>query len=132
MLNPAPDEASDHLQDRSLVLLFHAGMQTLLWAGRIDPPLQQELLAAYPGPCGADLLVLDPDARPETAWLRALGVRHWLQFPRRDRQLNVADGPPPPDSCQTWPLGQTGAVEIFFPEPGKIALRPWTALPGVH
>jgi competence protein ComEC len=134
VLNPAVDDASPHGQDRGLVLLFHAGAQTLLWAGRMDPPLQQELLAAYPG-LHADILVLDPDAQPGAEWLRALQVRHWLQFPRHDRQLNTAFlGIDPRDICHLWPLDQTGAVEIHFvppgsSDPGKILLRPWVALP---
>jgi hypothetical protein len=33
------------------------------------------------------------------------------------------------DSCEVWPLDQTGAVEVHF-KPGEgIELQPWVALP---
>jgi competence protein ComEC len=133
-LHPTADGSETHAEDRGLVLLFHAAGQTLLWAGKIGPQLQRDLLAARPG-LRADVLVLDPDSAPSAAWLRTLGVRHWLQIPRRDRQLNApteqADEEP---ACTLWPLDRTGAVEIHFvpaarEKPPEILLRPWMALP---
>ncbi|MEJ0000747.1 MAG: hypothetical protein WDO13_17210 [Verrucomicrobiota bacterium] len=34
--------------DRGLVLLFHCGARTLLWAGRIGAATQREVLAEHP------------------------------------------------------------------------------------
>jgi ComEC/Rec2-related protein len=131
VLNPAADDAQDHGGDRGLVLLFHAGNQSLLWAGKISPALQQRLLAENPL-LHADILVLDPNAAPDPGWLRALGVRHWLQLPHFDRELNAPTAEAPDDEpSQIWPLEQTGAVEIHFnPASNEILLRPWVALPG--
>ncbi len=134
VLHPAADSPERRAEDRALVLLFHAGDQTLLWAGRIGPQTQNDLLAAYPG-LRADVLVMGVESSPGPEWLRALQVRHWLQLPLRDRQLNFAgDASPAGDSHQTWPLDQTGAVEIHFQpaqdgRPPEILLRPWLALP---
>ena len=75
------------------------------------------------------------DSPPGEAWLQSLQVRHWLQIPPHERQLNAVAGVSTESgNCQTWPLNQTGAVDIHF-EPGqdgessKIILRPWLALP---
>jgi competence protein ComEC len=137
VLNPEAEGVSTQGEDRALVLLFHAGDQSLLWAGKISAELQQELLTAYPG-LRADILVAGQEAPPSAEWLRALQVRYWLQIPRGDRQLNAptealdANGP-----CQSWPLDQTGAVILHFakaqgPHPATIALQPWVALPALH
>jgi ComEC/Rec2-related protein len=133
VLHPAADSSETHAEDRALVLLFHAGSQTLLWAGRIGAPTQQDLLAAYPG-LHADVLVMSADPPPDDAWLRSLQVRDWLQIPPRDRQLNSTGSATVPDFCQVWPLNQTGAVDIHFQpaqanRPPEIHLRPWLALP---
>jgi competence protein ComEC len=133
ILHPASSSLESHAEDRALVLLFHAGNQTLLWAGRIDAPTQRDLLAAYPG-LHADVLVMSADPPPEVAWLRSLLVRDWLQIPPRDRQLNSTDADTVPTFCQVWPLNQTGAVDIHFqsspgPKPSEILLRPWVAWP---
>jgi len=119
VLHPAADSPESHAEDRALVLLFHAGSQTLLWAGRIGAPTQRDILAAYPG-LHADVLVMGAEPPPGDAWLRSLQVRDWLQIPPRDRQLN-----------------QTGAVDIHFQsaqggQPPEILLRPWLALPATH
>jgi len=133
VLNPVADSSESRAEDRALVLLFHAGNQTLLWAGRIGASTQQDLLAAYPG-LHADVLVMAADPPPDEAWLRSLQVRDWLQIPPRDRQLNATDAATVPDFCQVWPLNQTGAVDIHFQpaqasQPSEIHLRPWLALP---
>ena len=44
-------------------MLFMAGGQTLLWAGRIGLQTQRELLAAYPG-LRADILVMGAEPPP--------------------------------------------------------------------
>jgi competence protein ComEC len=137
VLNPAPNEPQAHAEDRSLVLLFHVAGQTLLWAGKISPQLQQELLAAYPS-LRADVLVLDPDSTPGAAWLRSLHVSQWLQIPRRDRQINsVGDNSAADSVGQVWPLDETGAVEIHFmaadgAKPSEMLLHPWAAWPRVR
>jgi competence protein ComEC len=133
VLHPAADSAEGHADDRALVLLFHAGDETLLWAGRIGTPTQRDLLAAHPG-LHADVLVMSTEPPPSADWLRSLGVRAWLQIPPRDRQLNSVEGNDVPASCQVWPLNQTGAVEIHFKpgdaaQPAGINLRPWLAAP---
>ena len=133
VLHPAADSPESHAEGRALVLLFHAGSQTLLWAGRIGVSTQQNLLAAYPG-LHADVLVMGTEPPPGEAWLRSLQVRDWLQIPPRDRQLNATDAVAVPDFCQVWPLNQTGAVDIHFQagrgnQPPEILLRPWLALP---
>ena len=140
VLHPAAASPADRIasraEDRALVLLFHAGGQTLLWAGRIGAPTQRDILAAYPG-LRADVLVMGAEPPPDDAWLRALQVRDWLQIPPRDRQLNSTDAVAAPDFCQVWPLNQTGAVDIHFQpaqggQPPEILLRPWLALPSAH
>jgi len=133
VLHPAADRIASHAEDRALVLLFHAGSQTLLWAGRIGVTTQQALLAAYPG-LHANVLVMGTEPPPDAAWLRSLQVRDWLQIPPRDRQLNAIDAVDVPDFCQVWPLNQTGAVDIHFlagqgNQASEILLRPWLALP---
>ncbi len=67
---------------------------------------------------------------PDNAWLRSLQIRYWLQLPPRDRGLNSnREAPTLMDSCEVWPLDQTGAVEVHF-KPGEgIELQPWVALP---
>jgi len=133
VLHPAADSPESRAEDRALVLLFHAGSQTLLWAGRIGAQAQRDLLAAYPG-LHADVLVMGADPPPDDAWLRSLQVRDWLQTPPRDPQLNATDTVDVPNFCQVWPLNETGAVDIHF-QPGQtgqasaILLRPWLALP---
>jgi len=130
VLHPAADSTEGHAEDRALVLLFHAGSQTLLWAGRIGIATQQELLSAYPG-LHADILVMGTEPPPDADWLRALQVREWLQIPPHDRELNATDVADVPDFCQVWPLDQTGAVDIHFLSgtPGGVLLRPWLTLP---
>jgi hypothetical protein len=133
VLNPAADSTETRAEDRALVLLFHAGNQTLLWAGRIGAAAQQELLTGYPG-LHADVLVMGTEPPPDEAWLSTLRVREWLQIPARERQLNSTDNTIVPDSCQVWPLEQTGAVDIHFQpanagQSSAILLRPWLALP---
>jgi competence protein ComEC len=133
VLHPAADSPESHAEDRALVLLFHAGSQTLLWAGRIGAATQQDLLAAYPG-LHADVLIMGTEPPPGEAWLRALQVRDWLQIPPRDRQINASDTATIPDFCQVWPLNQTGTVDIHFQDghgdaPPEILLHPWLALP---
>ena len=136
VLHPAADSPESHAEDRALVLLFHAGDQSLLWAGKIGAQTQDDLLAAYPG-LHAGVLVMGVDSPPGEAWLQSLHVRHWLQIPPHERQLNAVAGISMGNDCQTWPLNQTGAVDIHF-EPGqggkssKIILRPWLALPERH
>jgi hypothetical protein len=134
VLGPAPDSADNHAQDRSLVLLFQAAGHSLLWAGKIETAVQQKLLTDHPT-LQADLLVLSPDSAPADAWLRSLGVREWLQIPRRERGLNAATSE---DEALapwgTWPLDKTGAVQVQFEgqpgtEPGKIIMRPWVDVP---
>jgi ComEC/Rec2-related protein len=133
VLHPAATSPETRADDRALVLLFRAGEQTLLWAGRIGPSTQQDLLNAYPG-LHADVLVMGTEPPPDNAWLCGLQVRDWLQIPPRDRQLNLTGAKPVPDFCQVWPLNQTGAVDIHFQpagngQPPKVLLQPWVALP---
>jgi len=135
VLHPAPDSAETRAEDRSLVLLFHAGDCTLLWAGKISPEAQADILAAYPE-LHVDVLVMGAETQPDDAWLRTLSVRYWLQIPPRDRQLNTnQETILQSDTCEVWPLAQTGAVEIHFQSaqkglPPGISLQPWLALPG--
>jgi ComEC/Rec2-related protein len=134
VLAPADKTAETHAQDRSLILLFHCGGQTLLWAGKIDASAQQQLLATYPG-LRADALVLSPDASPSDDWLNALQVREWLQMPRSDPRTNAATlTNPQAETWDDWPLDETGAVCLrFLPAtpsaPSEIVLRPWVAGP---
>jgi hypothetical protein len=137
VLNPAPDSTETRGDDRSLVLLFHAGRESLLWAGRTDPTGQDELMRAYPG-LRADVIVLGADSVPDAAWLKSLGVRYWLRIPPRQKYLNSsAEASAQSASCQLWPLDQTGAVWVHFTDggdgwPAGIFLQPWTALPAAQ
>jgi competence protein ComEC len=128
ILHPGADSTETHADDRGLVILFHCGTQSLLWAGRIDAVTQRALLAAHPD-LHADVLVMGTESPPDDAWLSALQVRDWLQIPPRTPRLNVTDPSPVPDFCRLWPLSQTGAVDIHFAD-DKILLRPWVAGPG--
>ena len=133
VLHPAADEPATHAEDRALVLLFHAGGQTLLWAGRIGVSTQQELLSTYPN-LRADVLVMGTEPPPEAAWLQSLQVRDWLQIPPRNQLANSTDAATVPDFCQVWRLNETGAVDLHFEagkanQPAEIHLRPWLALP---
>ncbi len=135
VLGPAPDSAQTHAEDRALVLLFHCGGQSLLWAGRIGREAQQELLTAYPQ-LHADVLVMGSDPLPSETWFATLGARDWLDIPAIDpaAALMTNDAVAVPNSCQVWPLATTGTVEIQFHAardgaPPQITLRPWTALP---
>jgi competence protein ComEC len=133
VLHPAANSSGSHAEDRALVLLFHAGNQTLLWAGRIGASTQRDLQAAYPV-LHADVLVMSADPPADEAWLNSLHVRDWLQIPPRDRQVNSTATTDIPDFCRVWPLNQTGAVELYFQagdakNPPAIFLRPWLALP---
>ncbi len=83
VLGPAPDSAQTHAEDRALVLLFHCGGQSLLWAGRIGREAQQELLTAYPQ-LHADVLVMGSDPLPSETWFATLGARDWLDIPAID------------------------------------------------
>ncbi|HUB66002.1 MAG TPA: ComEC/Rec2 family competence protein, partial [Candidatus Methylacidiphilales bacterium] len=130
VLHPAANSPETLAEDRALVLLFHAGGQTLLWAGKLGSRAQDDLLTAWPG-LHADILVMGTEPPPAREWLQSLGVRHWLQIPPRDPYANTVSFPADfPDLCQVWPLGETGAVEIHFVEarngePSKIILRSW-------
>lgn len=134
ILQPAPDSTETRAEDRALVLLFHAGGQTLLWAGRIGPGTQRDILARH-SDLRADVLVMAADTPPTDEWLKALHVRHWLQLPPRERWLNLVGAiSTEKPSCQTWPLQETGSVEVHFEparvgQPPMIFLRPWLALP---
>jgi competence protein ComEC len=133
VLAPADNTTETHAQDRGLVLLFHANGQALLWAGKIDAGVQQSILADHPG-LHADVLVLSPDALPGEDWLRALGVREWLQMPRADPRGNITTMENQPETWDDWPLDRTGAVGVrFLPatktDPPKIVLHPWVAGP---
>jgi hypothetical protein len=128
VLSPSSDSTESRADDRALVLLFHAANGTLLWAGRIGAQTQHDLLATHPG-LHADVLVMATDPPPGAEFLRALGVREWLQIPARDRQLNASDQGTMPAACEIWPLNQTGSVEIHFGPEGQMQLRPCLALP---
>jgi beta-lactamase superfamily II metal-dependent hydrolase len=133
VLRPAADSLETHAEDRALVLLFHVGNQTLLWAGRIGVATQQDLMTAYPG-LHADVLVMGTEPPPSAAWLQSLQVRDWLQIPPRGRMVNSTATIDVPNFCQVWNLNETGSVAIQFQparagQPGEILLRPWLALP---
>jgi competence protein ComEC len=133
VLDPAANSSQAHADDRALVLLFHSGTQTLLWAGRITAPAQKELLACYPN-LHADVLVMSSEVPPDQGWIRSLGVRDWLQIPSRDKRANFVGAENVPEFCQIWPLTQTGAVDIHFQPArnsyaGRISLSPWLAMP---
>jgi ComEC/Rec2-related protein len=132
-LNPPGGDLRTQAQDRALALLFRADGGTLLWAGKLSPAAQAQLLTAHPG-LRADVLVLAADAAPSTAWLAALQVKAWLQLPPRDPRLNTNPVTVLPPGCTAWPLNQTGAVEIHFQPahgaaPPLILLRPWVSGP---
>jgi len=128
VLHPDANSTETHAEDRALVLLFHAGDQTLLWAGKIGPQTQTDLLTAYPG-LHADVLVMGIDSPPNPIWLQSLHVQHWLQIPPHLKRLNaLAETSELKESGLIWSLGQTGAVDIHF-VPGQILLQPWVALP---
>ena len=127
ILHPGAGSPATHADDRALVMLFHLGGHTLLWAGRIDAATQHALLVAHPD-LRADVLVMGTEKPPDKAWLSSLRVRDWLQIPPRTPRLNVTDPPTVPDACQVWPLNQTGAVDIHFTG-DKILLRPWVQGP---
>jgi competence protein ComEC len=135
VLHPALDSPETRAEDRALVLLFHMGDQTLLYAGRIDAQTQEDILNAYPD-LHTDVLVMAADVSLSDAWLKSLHVYHWLQLPAREKQLNWANASLTAQaSCKIWPLNQTGAVDIHFQsahdkQPASIVLRPWLALPG--
>jgi ComEC/Rec2-related protein len=134
VLGPASDSAATRVDNRSLVLLFHAGDATLLWAGRLDAEGQAELLRAYPH-LHADVLVLGDGAVPGVDWLNALGVQDWLRLPPHERRLNAPTAQAPiPFSGTTWPLEKTGAVTVHFVPATQhqargASLQPWAALP---
>jgi ComEC/Rec2-related protein len=133
VLHPAAESPESRVDDRALVLLFHDGAQTLLWAGRIGASTRQDLLSANPG-LRADVLVMSTEPPPEDAWLEAIQVRDWLQIPPRDRFANSTESIDVPDFCQVWPLNDTGAVDIHFlpakaGRSSEIHLQPWMALP---
>ena len=113
VLNPRGDSDEGHAPDRALVLLFRTGRMSLLWAGKIGPATQEELMRAYPG-LHADVLVMDAASPPSADRLRLLHVRDWLQIPPRDRQLNATAPPETPEGCENWPLADTGAVLLRF------------------
>jgi ComEC/Rec2-related protein len=134
VIHPAEDSTEGRGEDRALVLLFHQGERTLLWAGKIGQPAQADILAVYPN-LHADVLVMGTEPSPDEAWLQSLRVRYWLQIPPRDRQLNSnGDTAPITTSCEAWSLDQTGAVDVHFTSdhegqsPG-IELQPWLAMP---
>jgi ComEC/Rec2-related protein len=134
VLHPAPDSPESRADDRALVLLFHAGGGTMLWAGKIGAQAQADLLTTYPD-LHADVVLAGTEPPPDDNWLQALRPNYWLQIPPRDRQLNTnQDTAPTTSSCEIWPLNQTGAVEIHF-QPGQgtqptiLKLQPWLALP---
>jgi ComEC/Rec2-related protein len=127
ILHPAVDSPETHADDRGLVILFHAGERTLLWAGRINAETQRALLAAHPG-LHADVLVMGTETPPDDAWLASLQVRDWLQIPPREPRLNVTDAPIVPDYCRVWALNQTGSVDLHF-DGDRILLQPWVRGP---
>ena len=133
IVHPAADSPETRADDRGLVIYFHLGDRSLLWAGRIGAATQAELLAAHPN-LHADVLVMGTEPAPGQAWLSALRVRDRLQIPPRDARINVTDSPNVPDYCRVWPLNRTGAVDIHFQDgdsqsPGKVLLRPWVEMP---
>ncbi len=131
VLHPAADSPETRADDRGLVILFHVGARSLLWAGRIGPAAQSEILASRSN-LHADVLVMGTEPPPDPSWLTALQVRDWLQIPPHDSRLNVIDSAAVPDTCQVWPLNKTGAIDLHFqddPAPGQILLRPWLAPP---
>lgn len=127
VLSPSSTDNTTRADDRSLVLLFRAGNQSLLWAGRISPVTQRQLLASQPN-LRADILVMANEPSPDPAWLDSLQVRNWLQLPPRNLLANSTDATTIPPACKVWPLKKTGAVEIAFQE-HEILLRPWLEFP---
>jgi ComEC/Rec2-related protein len=128
VLGPAPGSPATRENDRALVLLFHAAAGAILDADRLDAEGQAELLRNHPA-LHADVLILGADAAPGADFLRALGVRFWLQTPLRQRGLNtVTIGEQESPPCAVWSLVQTGAVTVHFTKSG-VELTPWAALP---
>jgi beta-lactamase superfamily II metal-dependent hydrolase len=133
VLHPASDSPESHAEDRALALLFQAAGRTLLWAGKMGPETQADLVTSYPD-LRADVLVMGTEPPPGEGWLASLGVRDWLQIPPRDRQVNATQPVAVPDACRVWPLDETGAVALDFQapqtgKPGQIHLRPWVKPP---
>ena len=134
VLGPALDSSETRENNRSLVLLFHSGAETLLWAGRIDASGQEELALAYPH-LHADVLVMGSQSPPDAAWLKSLGVRAWMRIPSPLRDLNTPFSFLSGDAPRgVWPLDQTGAVTIRFDDArdgreAGVFLQPWAALP---
>jgi ComEC/Rec2-related protein len=129
VLGPALESTASREDDRALVLLFHSGNGTMLWAGRLDAAGQMELASAYPG-LRVDVLLLGPEAAPSADWLQALGAKFWLQLPPRQRYLNGgALNAAGTASCAVWPLEQTGAVTVHFTDGDRsgVELTPWVA-----
>ena len=136
ILHPSPDSPEKHANDRALVLLFHAGGQTLLWADDIGSEAQAEILSHHPG-LHADVLVMGTNPWPDETWLRALQPRHWLQMPSVANPVQTNGTVSALPDFPVWPLDQTGAVEVHFvpAQNGKlpeILLRPWRELPGME
>jgi ComEC/Rec2-related protein len=131
ILGPALNGTASRENDRAMVMLFHAGSGTLLWADRLDGAGQAELLRTHPD-LHADVVLLGADATPGSEWLAALGAKFLIQLPPRQRYLNGSSaGVPDADSCAVWPLVQTGAVSVHFTDgihPG-VELTPWVAVP---
>jgi len=132
ILHPASDSPETRADDRSLVLLFQAGSQSLFWAGRIGSQTQADILTAHPN-LHADVLVMGNEPPPDDTWLRSLQARYWLVIPPRDRRLNSsAETSSSTAPCEVWKLNETGAVEIHFNSiegTPTIELQPWLALP---
>jgi ComEC/Rec2-related protein len=125
VLSPSTEVEPRHADDRALAILFVAGDNTLLWAGRLGADLQRQILAATPG-LHADVLVMSAETAPSDEWLSSLHVREWLQIPPRDPRLNAINEIAVPPGCRVWRLEQTGAVDLHF-RPGMILLSPWLA-----
>jgi hypothetical protein len=135
VLHPSPASPVIKANDRALVLLFHAGGQTLLWAGDIGPQTQALVLADHPG-LHADVLVMGIDPWPDEKWLRVLQPQHWLQIPSRTNEVEANTVLTALPDFMVWPLDHTGAVEVHFVsaqdgKPPEILLRPWLAMPGL-
>ncbi len=133
VLSPAPDSPVTKAEDRSLILLFHAGGQTLLWVGKAGPDAQKQILARYPN-LHADVLVAAAEPWPDETWLHSIQPRHWLQIPSptNDVETNATTSDLP--DFPIWPLDKTGAVEVrFIPaqnqQPPEIQLHVWSEDP---
>ena len=112
-----------HADDRGLVLLFHAGGQTILWAGRIGLEIQHELLAAYPD-LRADVLVMGTEPPPDAAWLQSLEV------PRLASRFRPAIVSPIPPTPPRFPISARSgnstrpAPSIFISNPRRATILP--------